>query len=250
MTDKPSLEALIEGGGLGLDIFHPGGRRMTEELAGLMGVGPGTTVLDVAAGTGETARLLADSYRAVVTAVDASAAMIRRMRDGLQELPFVVRCAQGDAHRLPFADGSFDVVLSECAVCQFDKARALREMIRVARPGGRVGLHDLCWKPGTPEPIRLRLAELEGERPETLDDWVRLFRTIGLTNVRALDRSEVMASWTKDVRQTLGVSGYLRAVLTAVRRWGVRGVLRVLESERIFGSRWLGYVLIVGTRAR
>ncbi len=61
-ADTASLEALIEGGGLGLDVFHPGGQAMTRELAGLTGIGPGTKVLDVAAGTGETARLFAESY--------------------------------------------------------------------------------------------------------------------------------------------------------------------------------------------
>ncbi len=176
--------------------------------------------------------------------------MIRSMCRRFRGQPFAVHPTQGDAHRLPFADASFDVVVSECAVCQFDKARALQEMVRVTRRGGRVGIHDLCWRTGTPGRMPGRLAELEGERAETLDGWIRLFEQASLTDVQALDRSTVMANWTKEVRRTLGVAGYLRAVFTVLWRWGVGGVLRVLESERIFGSRWLGYALIVGTKPR
>jgi hypothetical protein len=39
-------------------------------------------------------------------------------------------------------------------------------MGRVAKPGGYVGIHDLCWKEGPSEYLKRRLAELEGERPE------------------------------------------------------------------------------------
>jgi arsenite methyltransferase len=51
---------------------------------------------------------------------------------------------QGDAERLPFADGSFDAIICECAVCTFpNKQAAANGFARVLRKGGRVGLSDL-----------------------------------------------------------------------------------------------------------
>lgn len=60
----------------------------------------------------------------------------------------------------------FDAVISESTTCILDNDRAIREMGRVVKPGGYVGIHDLCWKEGPSEYLKRRLAELEGERPE------------------------------------------------------------------------------------
>ena len=247
LPDRPSLETLVETEDLGIAIFHPGGLGITRELAKLTRVGAGTRALEVAAGTGETARLLADEYGASITALDTSPRMIAKLRDSLLRHSGVSIVA-ADAHHLPFRGDGFDVALAECALCQFDKPRSLQEMVRVVRRGGRVGIHDLCWTSDAPDSARTRLVELEGERPETTDGWVRLFEAAGLADVVAVDRSEVMRHWTSDVRKQMGPVRYLRAVLSIVRRWGVSGLLTVFESERMFGSRWLGYALVVGTK--
>ncbi|HXJ05615.1 MAG TPA: methyltransferase domain-containing protein [Candidatus Acidoferrum sp.] len=246
--DRPSLEALIEAEDLGLDILHPGGLAITRELARATGIVSGTRVLEVAAGTGETALLLAAEFGAQVTATDLSPRMIRRMRDKFPAHDSAVQLTWADAHQLPFRNNAFDVALSECAVCHFDKLRALREMARVVHTGGRVGIHDLCWKDGAPEALRQRLAEIEEERPETLSGWQRVFEAAGLADVQAFDRSDVITAWTRDTRRAMGLSGYLRAVKTALQRWGIRGLRAVLQSERIFSSTYLSYVLVVAIK--
>lgn len=248
VVEHPSLEALIESEDLGLEILHPGGLPMTRELAQLTCIASGTRVLDVAAGTGETARLLTSEFAARVTATDVSPQMIRRMQKKFPAHASFVRIVFADAHQLPFRNDTFDVALSECAVCHLDKLRALREMARVVRPGGRVGIHDLCWKDAAPESLRRRLAAIEDERPETLIGWQRVFEAAGLAGVQAFDRSDIMPSWMRDERRALGLSGYLRAVKSALHRWGVRGLRAVLQSERIFSSPYLGYVLLVGLK--
>jgi ubiquinone/menaquinone biosynthesis C-methylase UbiE len=56
------------------------------------------------------------------------------------------RLAQGDASAFPFADGSFDVVMSQFSLMYFpDRATALREMARVLKPGGRLAI--AVWGP-------------------------------------------------------------------------------------------------------
>lgn len=109
------------------------------ELVGFARVSAGESVLDVACGTGIVARTAADHVGAGarVVGVDLNEAMLtvaRRVRGDIE-------WRQGDAAALPFPDASFDVVLCQMALMFFpDRARALGEMARVAKAGGRVAL--------------------------------------------------------------------------------------------------------------
>jgi SAM-dependent methyltransferase len=105
----------------------------------------GEHVLDVAAGSGNAA-LSAARRGASVTASDfveqlLDVAQARAQIEGLQ-----LATAVADAQELPFDDGSFDVVLSTFGVMFApDQQRAADELLRVCRPGGRIGLAN--WVP-------------------------------------------------------------------------------------------------------
>jgi len=110
-------------------------------------------ILDVGCGTGAMAVAAAARWSpADVDGVDASDGMLAIARRELVACPEPVRArvryAQGYADRLPFDDGTFDVVLS-AFVLQLvpSRPRALREMRRVLRPGGRLAF--VRWLPGT-----------------------------------------------------------------------------------------------------
>jgi SAM-dependent methyltransferase len=113
-------------------------------LLALAGVGPDDVVLDVACGPGIVACALAVVARHV-TGIDLTPAMIEQAEAkqrslGLANLSWVV----GDAVPLPFADRSFSVVVSRYSFHHFLDPRAvLAEMVRVARPGGRVAVIDV-----------------------------------------------------------------------------------------------------------
>lgn len=247
--DQASLEALVESEVLPLEILHPGGLAMTRHLAELCGIGDGTRVLDVASGTGETACFLDECFGAAVVGVDRSAPMIgRSARKARERHARRVRLVRGDAHRLPFRGEALEVVISECTLSLLDQSAALEEMVRVVRSGGRVGVHEICLREEAPERVRRRLRELEGERPESLEGWERLFEAAGLADVHAVDRSELLPRWMRESRRSLGLGGSLRVAGRVLRRWGVRGLFRVLASERLFRSEHLGYGVIVGTK--
>ena len=103
------------------------------------GVAPGQAVLDVACGTGVVARTAADRMggRGRVVGLDLNEGMLAvagRLRPDIE-------WRQGDAAALPFEDGSFDAVLCQSALMFFpDRAGALREMARVATPGGTLAV--------------------------------------------------------------------------------------------------------------
>ena len=245
---RPSLESLLESENLGLEILHPGGTDTTRELAELCNIAEGHKVLDVASGTGESACFIGNEFRCGVVGVDRSTSMITRARTKASRRSLPIEFLQGDAHYLPFGDNNFDAVLSECTLCLLDKERAIREMVRVAKPGGRVGIHDICWRENAPEHLKTRLAEIEGERPETLEGWQRLFEQAGLLDVMAVDKSAVIAEWDQSIRKELGVVGEAKVFLKAFRKWGIRGLWRVNQSARIFQDRHTGYGIIVGKK--
>ena len=103
-------------------------------------------VLEVGCGTGVVARDLASlvGRGGVVTAVDTSATLLARARALSRRVPGGrIAFRRADGHRLPFADGRFDAVLAITVILHVeDPLRVVKEMARVARPGGRVGLQD------------------------------------------------------------------------------------------------------------
>lgn len=93
------------------------------------------TVLEVAAGTGIVTRELVTLPDATVTATDLNPAMVGW---GARAVP-QARWAAADAQRLPFADGRFDLVASQCGVMFFpDRPAAFAQARRVLAPGGRL----------------------------------------------------------------------------------------------------------------
>lgn len=243
-----SLDALVEWLDLGLEILHPGGLQLTRELADQCGVTRDTKVLDVASGTGESACFLTRVLGARVVGIDASDYMVRRAQKKAERLRLHVDFMRADAHALPFAGTSFDAAISECTTCILDKLHAIQEMTRVVRPGGFVGIHDLCWHPGAPVRLQEMLVQSEGERPETLEGWCGLFRQAGLTDVVGMDRSFLMPAWMRESCAVLGWREMRKVTVSVIRRWGLRGVIRILNSERVFRSPFLGYGIVAGRK--
>ena len=116
-----------------------------ETLAEAVDVRAGERVLDVAAGNGN-ATLAAARRFARVTSTDYVPALLDKGSERARSEGLSVRFQVADAEDLPFDDGSFDVVLSTFgAMFTPDHARPAREMLRVLRNGGRIGLAN--WTP-------------------------------------------------------------------------------------------------------
>jgi len=116
-----------------------------ETLAEAADIRAGQTVLDVAAGNGNATLAAARRY-ARVTSTDYVPALLDKGRARAAAEALEVAFQVADAEALPFADASFDAVLSTFGVMFTpDHARAAAELLRVTRPGGRIGLAN--WTP-------------------------------------------------------------------------------------------------------
>ena len=114
-------------------------------LVEAVGVRPGDRVLDVAAGSGNAA-IPAALAGATVIASDLTPELFEAGREEAQRLGAELEWVEADAEALPFGDAEFDVVLSSIGVMFAPHHRvAADELVRVCRPGGRIGL--LSWTP-------------------------------------------------------------------------------------------------------
>lgn len=169
-------------------------------LISAAGIRPGMSVLDVGTGTGNVA-IPAAKVGASVTGLDLTPEMLDKAHARARAAGAQVEWVLGDAEQLPFPDESFDVVLSTFGV-QFapDQQRAAAELLRVCRPGGRIGL--CCW---TPEGVAGRYISLLGRHlggrsdGRASTDWgcERSVRELfsGSGAELTFERDHVLAAW-------------------------------------------------------
>jgi len=130
-----------------LDHFHTGGRRASRELLEVAKIGATDRVLDIGAGLGGSARLLASTIGCRVDCIEmspdycAGAVLLNRLT-GLENR---IDVHQGSALDMPFSDDSFDVVwMQNVGMNIADKETLYGEISRVLKPGGRYAFQEMA----------------------------------------------------------------------------------------------------------
>ena len=112
------------------EVLRPGGLELTDHALRLCALAPGARVLDVGCGTGAAVRHLRERHGYDAFGIDPAAAG--------------PNCSRGSAESLPAGDASCECVLCECVLSLVrDAERAVREMRRVLKPGGRAIVSDV-----------------------------------------------------------------------------------------------------------
>ncbi len=138
-----------------LDHFHSRGVEATADLCNGLIVKPESKVLDIGSGLGGPARYFASKFGCSVTGIDLTqsyvdAATYLTERTGLQDK---VTFDCGDALALPYADNTFDVVITQHVAMNIEnRERFYSEAFRVLKPGGQFALYDVTAGEGTGEP--------------------------------------------------------------------------------------------------
>ena len=235
---------------------HLGGRAATDRLVELCGITSSTRVLEVGCGVGVTSNYLAAEVGCALTSVDLSEKMVgwaaqRAARRGVADrISFLV----ADAQALPFADGSFDAVISE-SVTAFapDQHRAVGEYRRVLAPGGTVGLAEASWI-RTPAPaglVNFLSRAMEGARFHDPEGWTALLEGggfVGLTRetARLTARSQLASDLSgqdrRDVADRFRAMGSFvwRSLVDAEVRGYARSLMPSIATMRDL-FRYFGY---------
>jgi len=168
---------------------HNGGPEATAALLSRCRIDQAQEVLYVGSGIGAGPAWIAKRFRTRVVGVDISPKMIewswqRAREEGiLPKVDFKV----ADILDLPFEPGRFDAVIVESVVAFVeDKARAIRECVRVTKPGGWVGLNETVWLDIPPSPELLEKAAVLGTKILTAAEWAVLWDQSGLQD-RSID---------------------------------------------------------------
>ena len=181
------------------------------------------SLLDIGAGPGTITADLADLVgRVTATEIGQEELDLSRATIGARGITSVDFSVQ-DVHALTFPDGSFDVVHAHQVLQHVaDPVQALREMARVARPGGVVAARDgdyaaFTWWPQLPE----------------LDEWLRLYRTAARANGGEPDAGRRLLSWARaaDLTDITATSSTWCFATPADRdHWGRMWADRITES--------------------
>jgi sarcosine/dimethylglycine N-methyltransferase len=201
------------------DQDHYGGLAAVDLLARRAGVETTSRVLDVCAGLGGPARFLATRRGCRVVGIElnpgrAAGAQRLTARVGLATR---VRIVRGDATRLPFRDGSFDVCLSQEALMHVaDKAAVLAGCRRVLARDGRLAFTDWVARRTLAEGERRQLeAWMAATALQSLDGYRTL---LGRAGFRAIQVEDLWDEWRPFLRRRLEMYRGLRA--DTVARFG------------------------------
>ena len=192
--------------------FHLGGLAATEKMVELCNPDRGQYVLDVGCASGKTACYVAQRYDCTVVGVDILERMVERAneRASREGLAGSTSFRVGDAQERPFADDTFDIVISEfVAGLLDDKRRGLHEYLRVAKPGGYIALNEATWVKTPPPPgLVAYLSGVFGIQGEILDagGWVGLLTQAGLADMMtSVHKADALSSKWADLADVLRV---------------------------------------------
>jgi SAM-dependent methyltransferase len=234
------------------DSHHPGGSELTRRLAAALHLEPRQGVLDVASGIGTTAVLLATEFDVEVRGLDLGAEQVAkaRRRAATAGLDARVTFEVGDAEQLPVDDQTFDAVVCECAFCTFpDKLTAARELTRVVRPGGRIGITDVWLEPDRLDPelagLAGRVACLADARP--IPEVRSLLESVGLVIDHVERHDDALLETIDRVEARLRALRMLDVPL--LRPFNLRrGIDLTRQAGDVVRRGDAGYMLLVATR--
>jgi SAM-dependent methyltransferase len=233
---------------------HMGGYAATDALHRLCHLEQAHRVLEIGCGIGVGPAYIAKRFDCRVTAVDISDKMLswaqqRARREGVVER---IAFRKADVCELPFDDDGFDAVIVESVMAFVaDKETAIRELIRVTKPGGYIGLNESYWtQPPPPELLSYSIAIGPGVITEA--EWRAIWEATPL-EARTIQACDLEAK--QEVRDRIKWVGW-RSILPA---WG--RVLRLLLTNPRTRSaiknqfdlptkiiNYLGYALFVGRK--
>ena len=201
------------------DQDHYGGIEANSVLASKAGIKQSDHVLDVCSGMGGPARWLAHRIGCHVTGLELTESRCQAANrlTALIRLDHKVTFRCGDAMAMPFADGTFDVAVSQEAFVHVpDKARVIRECARVVRAGGRIAFTDIVQRDTLDDTQLTRLRkEMAYPSVETVEGYRLLLQESSWEDIQVEDLSD---EWARILVARLAMYRSLR--MSTVEKFG------------------------------
>ena len=209
------LEFLPQGANMGLSCGNP---------TALASIKPGEVVVDLGSGAGFEVFIAARKAGTTgrVIGIDMTLEMVFKARENAQAFKKSttldnVEFRLGEIEHLPIADGSADIVISNCVInLSPDKPQVWREIFRVLKPGGRVAVSDLALLKPLPEAVRESLTALVGciAGAVLVEETEKMIKAAGL--VDAVEMAEVVVGGADALRKKPILTCYINVVSGAV----------------------------------
>lgn len=222
-------------------MFPPGGRELYHQIALLTEMGKGDEVLVAACGAGITAEHFVREFGVHGSGVDEDPAMVGRAeaRARLEGLQDRLQFQHGSMAALPYRDAIFDVVVAELALtARVSPETAVRELVRVTKPGGSIALVQLVWKAPVDPVRREALSRHLGARPLMLVELKRILRESGVEHLHSEAWSDEATAFRPQVKkpfpdfaELFSLWEKLGILRRAWGRWGWKGVRTALARE-------------------
>jgi SAM-dependent methyltransferase len=231
---------------------HTGGLAATRDLLELCHVAGAREVLEVGCGIGVGVANLARDHGCAVVGVDRSERMIDWARRRAHEhgVDARIELLVAGVTDLPFEDGRFDITYAESVLAFVDDPlAALREMVRVTRTGGYVGINESIWTQDVTPELEAFTRELDA-MVRTASAWRALCTEAGLQDLQVRLRRVDPAAEVRNRIRWVGIPWALRAWGRTLRLLATSPESRVAirsfygPGMRTFES--LGYGLFAG----
>jgi len=226
--------------------FHLGGFDATRALIDLCPINANSCIIDIGCASGKTACYLARRYGCNVIGVDILPGMVERART--EGVAARVEFKVGAAQQLPLKDDLFDVVLGEFITGLVDdKESAVSEYVRVAKPGGTIGLNEATWlKAPPPQEIIGFLSRTVGFKGElfTSEGWKELLERSGMKEIMVRTyKTESLSDPKEDIKDL--VRSFPKVLYSLIRRPQFRALIRMSMNVPTNLLDYFGYGLYV-----
>ncbi|WP_435798940.1 class I SAM-dependent methyltransferase [Peribacillus asahii] len=171
---------------------HPGGIGLTKEILKTEEINKTSRILDVGCGTGQTSAYLAEQYGAKVTGMDINSIMVGKAKSRMRKYELPVEIIQGSIEEFPVKDGEFDFIISESVLSFVNQPKALKEIFRLLKNGGRFITNGLTTNKRLSPTIEEEVKQFYGLGSIlTEKNWITLFEQAGFKhiNIRMQEQS-------------------------------------------------------------
>ncbi len=255
---------------IGVPFNHWGGLEATKRLLTAMQIKKNKEmrILDIGCGSGYTACMISQEFGCSVIGIDISEYMIIKAKERAEKLKLSnVEFKVADALNLPFEDNYFDAAIAESVTLFLpDKQQALREYLRVVKPGEYFGNGEVYLKESvSPEVVnQIHTVSREIMTPQctylTKSEWTRIFEESGLQELQIIKLPDEI-NMGRNVMEGVGLARLLKFVLKAywyiiVNKQIRRTMLKFKKLDSLTtarkGKKYLntGYLIAIGKKPK